>query len=83
MYTLLMEMVFPDGSGLFQQNNTQCNIAKMFQERFEEYNNEFEVLTWAPNSPDLNPIKYLWDVLEKQVWSVEVPPCNLQDLKSV
>lgn len=28
----LMEMVFHDGSGLFQQNNRACHIAKMAQE---------------------------------------------------
>ena len=27
---------------------------------------QFEVLTWHPNSPDLNPIEHLWDVLDKQ-----------------
>lgn len=28
---------------------------------------KFEVLTWSLNSPDLNPIKSLWDMLEKLV----------------
>lgn len=34
---------------------------------FEEHNNQFKVLTWPPNSPDLNPIEHLRDVLDKQV----------------
>ena len=50
---------------------------------FEEHNNEFEVLTWPPNSPDLNPVELLWDVLDKQVQSMEAPPHNLQDLKDL
>lgn len=58
----LMETVFPDGSGLFQQDNS----TKMVQERFEEHNNQFKVLTWPPKSPDLNLITRLWDVLNKQ-----------------
>ena len=41
--------------------------AKMTQEWFEEHNNEFEVMTWPPNSPDLSPVEHLWDVQHKQV----------------
>lgn len=78
-----METVFPDGTGLFQQDNAPCHKAKMVQEWFEEHNNEFKVLTWPPNSPDLNPIEHLWDVLDKQVRSMEAPPRNLQDLKDL
>ncbi|KAK3527676.1 hypothetical protein QTP86_033571 [Hemibagrus guttatus] len=47
---------------------------KMIQEWFDEHNNQFKVLTWPPNSPDLNPIEHLWDVPDKQVLSMEVPP---------
>ncbi|KAK3523634.1 hypothetical protein QTP70_005842 [Hemibagrus guttatus] len=45
--------------------------------------NEFEVLTWPPNSPDLNPIELLWDVLDKQVRSMKASSGNLQDLKDL
>ena len=31
-----------------------------------EYDKEFKVLTWPPNSPNLNPVEYLWDVLQKK-----------------
>uniref|UniRef100_A0A8P4K6M0 Transposable element Tc1 transposase n=1 Tax=Dicentrarchus labrax TaxID=13489 RepID=A0A8P4K6M0_DICLA len=78
-----METVFPDGSGLFQQDNVPCHKAKMVQEWFVEHNNEFKVLTWPPDSPDLNPMEHLWDVLDKQVRSMEAPPNNLQDLKDL
>ncbi|KAK3544158.1 hypothetical protein QTP86_003944 [Hemibagrus guttatus] len=57
--------------------------AEMVQEWFDEHNNEFEVLTWPPNSPDLNPIEHLWDVLDKQVRSMEATPHNLQELKDL
>ncbi|KAK3539724.1 hypothetical protein QTP70_012747 [Hemibagrus guttatus] len=80
---LFMEAVFPDGCGLFQQDNAPCHKAKMLQEWFDEHNNQFEVLTWAPNSPDLNPIQHLWDVPDKQVRSMEAPHNNLQDLKDL
>lgn len=32
---------------------------------------------------NLNPTEHLWDVLDKQVWSVEEPPHNMQDLKDL
>ncbi|KAK3534057.1 hypothetical protein QTP86_001193 [Hemibagrus guttatus] len=53
------------------------------QKWFDEHNNEFEVLTRPPNSPDLKPVEHLWDVLDKQVQSMEAPPRNLQDLKDL
>ncbi|KAK3531598.1 hypothetical protein QTP70_024987 [Hemibagrus guttatus] len=40
-------------------------------------------LTWPPNSPDLSPIEHLWDVLDKQVRSLEASSCNLHDLKDL
>lgn len=35
------------------------------------------------NSPDLNPIDLLWDVLDKQVQSMDAPPRNLKDLNDL
>ncbi|KAK3548964.1 hypothetical protein QTP70_022657 [Hemibagrus guttatus] len=65
------------------QDNVQCHKAKMVQEWFHMHNNKFEVLAWPPNSTDLSPIKHLWDVLDKQVQSMEATPCNLQDLNDL
>ena len=76
-----MAMVFPDGSGLFQQDNAPI-LQKLFRNGLRSMT-EFKVLTWPPNSPDLNPIEHLWDVLKKQVRSMEAPPRNLQDLKDL
>uniref|UniRef100_A0AAY5KPB9 Tc1-like transposase DDE domain-containing protein n=1 Tax=Esox lucius TaxID=8010 RepID=A0AAY5KPB9_ESOLU len=78
-----MAMVFPDGSGLFQQDNSPCHTAHIVREWFEEHDEEFKVLPWPPNSPDLNPIEHLWDVLDQQVRSTPAPPRNLQELKDL
>ncbi|KAK3509804.1 hypothetical protein QTP70_011627 [Hemibagrus guttatus] len=66
-----------------EQDNAPCHKAEMVQEWFDDHNNQFDVLTPPPNSPDLNPIQHLWDVLDKQVRSMEAPPHNLQDLKDL
>ncbi|KAK3570575.1 hypothetical protein QTP86_022521 [Hemibagrus guttatus] len=65
------------------QDNAPCHKAEMVQEWFDDHNTQFEVLTPPPNSPDLNPIQHLWDVLDKQVPSMEAPPHNLQNLKDL
>ena len=78
-----MTMVFPDGSSLFQQDNAPCHTAHIVREWFEEHDEVFMVLPWPPNSPDLNPIEHLWDVLDQQVRSTAAPPQNLQDLKDL
>ena len=76
-----MAMVFPDGSGLFQQDNAPCHTEHIVREWFEEHDEVFTVLPWPPIYPDLNPIEHLWDVLDRQVRSTAAPPHNLQDLK--
>ncbi|KAK3522147.1 hypothetical protein QTP70_026962 [Hemibagrus guttatus] len=75
-----METLFPDGCDLLQQDNAPCHKAEMVQEWFDEHNNQFEVLTWPPNSPDLNPIQYLWDVLDKQSQGIYIKNVIEDDL---
>ncbi|KAK3570580.1 hypothetical protein QTP86_023642 [Hemibagrus guttatus] len=43
----------------------------------------FELFTWPSNSPDLNPLQHLWDMLDKQVRFMEATPRNLQDLNDM
>ena len=83
LQTKYMAMVFSDGGGPFQQDNAPCHTAKIVQEWFEDQEKEFKVLTWPSYSPDLIPIDHLWDVLDKQVRSMEAPPHNLQDFKDL
>lgn len=47
---------------------------------FQELHNDFTVLQWPPQSPDLNPVRHLWDVVEREFRSETVQLSNLQTL---
>ncbi|GBN63036.1 Transposable element Tc1 transposase [Araneus ventricosus] len=69
-----MAFVFPLGNGIFQQDNAPCQKARIVLEWFEEHTDEFYLMSWPPNSPDLNPTEHIWDVMERQLRS-QTPPC--------
>lgn len=69
---VVMVSIFPDRRGLFQQ----CTLPQS--------KNEFKVLSWPPNSSDIDPanaIEHLWNLLDKQVRYTEAPSRNLRELK--
>ncbi len=65
----------------FQQDNASCHKAQIISDWFLEHDNEFTLLKWSPQSPDLNPIEYLWDVVEREIHIMDVQPTNLQQLR--
>ncbi|GBM69412.1 hypothetical protein AVEN_158718-1 [Araneus ventricosus] len=52
-----MAFVFPTGNGIFQQDNAPCHKARIVLEWFEENTDEFHLMSWPPNSLDLNPME--------------------------
>ncbi|GBN30950.1 hypothetical protein AVEN_1751-1 [Araneus ventricosus] len=50
-----MAFAFSTGNGIFQQDNVPCHKARIVLEWFEEHTDEFHLMSWPPNSPDLNP----------------------------
>ncbi|GBO39930.1 hypothetical protein AVEN_198750-1 [Araneus ventricosus] len=46
----------------------------------EEHQDEFTVLPWPANSPDLNTIENLWDHLDRVVHAMDPQPRNLAQL---
>ncbi len=55
-------------------------MSQIISDWFLEHDNEFTLLKWPPQSPDLNPIEYLWDVVEREILIMDVQPTNLQQL---
>uniref|UniRef100_A0A3B4Z7B4 Transposase Tc1-like domain-containing protein n=1 Tax=Stegastes partitus TaxID=144197 RepID=A0A3B4Z7B4_9TELE len=76
-----MTTVYPSIDGYFQQDNAPCHKAPIISDWFLEHDNEFTVLQWPPQSPDLNPIEHLWDVVEREIRIMDVQPTNLQQLR--
>ncbi|GBO06494.1 hypothetical protein AVEN_211538-1 [Araneus ventricosus] len=44
-----------------------CHKARIVLEWFEEHTDERHLMSWPPNSPDLNPMEHIWDVMERQL----------------
>ncbi len=80
-----MTTVYLSSEGYFQQDNAPCHKAQIISDWFLEHDNEFTLLNWPPNLPDLNPIEHLWDVVEREICIMDVQPTNLQQksLKNV
>ena len=60
----------------FMQDNAPCHKAKVVMSYLSEQ--DFEIIDWPLQSPDLNPIENLWKTLGVKV--MEINPTNTEDL---
>jgi len=72
-----MANMYPSSDGYFQQDNAPSHKARIILNWFIEHDNEFTELKWLSESPDLNPIEHLWDVVEQELRALDVHPTNL------
>ncbi len=76
-----MSTVYPSSDDYFQQDNAPCHKAQIISDWFLEHDNEFTLLKWPPQSPDLNPIELLWDVVEREIHIMDVQLTNMLQLR--
>ncbi len=73
--------VYPSSDVYFQQDNAPCHKAQIIWVWFLEHDNEFTLLKWPPQSPDLNTIERRWYVMKREIRIMDVQPTNLQKLR--
>lgn len=52
---------------ILQQDNRPCHKSQIKSHCFLGHDRKFTVLKWPPQSPDLNSIKQLWDMMEWEI----------------
>ena len=77
-----LEYHFEDENSIFQQDVAPCHKSKKVQQWFEEKGVNIW-WDWPPQSPDLNPIEDIWDILDKAVQSRGKLPTSLPQLMAI
>lgn len=64
---------------IFMDDNAPCHRAVLVDDFLETEN--IQRMSWPANSPDLNPIEHVWDMLGRQIAALSHPPSSVTELK--
>ncbi|GFU91474.1 transposable element Tc3 transposase [Trichonephila clavipes] len=74
---LFQGAVVPDF--IFMDDNAPCHRVVLIDDFFEAEN--IQRMSRPANSPDLNPIEHVWDMLGRQIAALSHPPSSVTELK--
>ena len=75
-----MDLYFPDGSGIFEDDNARIHRSHVVQDWCRDHEGSFSRREGISQSPDFNPIQNLWDQLERDLRAVTPLPSSSKDL---
>ncbi|GFW18950.1 transposable element Tcb2 transposase [Trichonephila clavipes] len=64
---------------IFMDDNAQCHRAVLIDDFLETEN--IQRMSWPANSPGLNLIEHVWDMLGRQIEALSHPPSSITELK--
>ena len=64
---------------VFQNDNARPHCARGFQDYFRQHG--IQRMDWPARSPDMNPIKHLWDLLDRHVRGRQQVPQTVAELR--
>lgn len=75
-----MLSVFPNGDGVFHQDNSPYHSAQIVLEWFQKHNAEFQLRSWIPNTTALTTIEHILCVMHWQLRDKKQPYRYILDL---